>query len=151
MNDMPLLNYTTQIAAQKTVSEITALLVRAKASTILTEYSPEGLPSALSFRILTEFGVMTFRLPSNADQVYKILQRQHLRVPRSLRTLEQANRVSWRIVKDWTEAQLAMIECGLVDVAQVFLPYAQDSAGNTVYDNLKMRRFGEYLLEDKTK
>lgn len=114
---------------------------------ILTEYSPEGLPSALSFRILTEFGVMTFRLPSNADQVYKILQRQYLRVPRSLRTLGQANRVAWRIVKDWTEAQLAMIECGLVDVAQVFLPYAQDSTGTTIYENLKMKRFTGYLLE----
>jgi hypothetical protein len=43
-----------------------------------------------------------------------------------------------------------MIEAGLVDVAQVFLPYAQDSVGNTVYDNLRMRRFGEYLLENKS-
>ncbi len=125
---MPLLNYTTQISAQKTVSEITALLVRAKA----------------------EFGAMTFRLPSNVDQVYKILQRQHLRVPRSLRTLEQANRVAWRIVKDWTEAQLAMIECGLVDVAQIFLPYAQDASGKTVYEHLKEQRFSEYLLSEKS-
>src|SRR5260370_15680620 len=125
---MPLLNYTTQISAQKTVSEITALLVRAKA----------------------EFGDMTFRLPSNVDQVYKILQRQQLRVPRSLRTLEQANRVAWRIVKDWTEAQLAMIECGLVDVAQIFLPYAQDASGKTVYEHLKEQRFSENLLSEKS-
>jgi hypothetical protein len=91
---------------------------------------------------------MTFRLPANADRIYKVIVRDS-KVPRSKRTLPQANQVAWRIVKDWTEAQLAMIEAGLVDVAQVFLPYAQDSAGNSVYDNLRLHRFGEYLLENQ--
>ena len=145
---MSILNYSTSIAAEKTVAEISRLLVRAKASQILTEYSPEGLPAAISFRILTEFGVMTFRLPANADRIYKVIVRDS-KVPRSKRTLAQASRIAWRIVKDWTQAQLAMIEAGLVDVAEVFLPYAQDSTGNTVYQNLRIRQFGEYLLEDK--
>jgi hypothetical protein len=57
--------------------------------------------------------------------------------------------VAWRIVKDWTEAQLAMTECGLADTAQVFLPYAQDSTGTTIYENLKMKWFTGYLLENQ--
>ena len=69
---MPILNYTTKIAAEKTVAEISKLLVRAKASAILTEYSPQGFPAAINFRILTEFGEMTFRLPANADRIYKV-------------------------------------------------------------------------------
>jgi hypothetical protein len=142
---MPILNYTTQIAADKTVAEISRLLVRAKASAILTEYSPEGFPAAISFRVQTEFGLMTFRLPANADRIYKVVTRD-AKIPRAMRTLPQANRVAWRIVKDWTASQLAMIEAGLVDVAQVFLPYAQDRQGNSVYDNLRTHRFGEYLL-----
>jgi hypothetical protein len=145
---VPILNYTTSIAAEKTVAEISKILVKAKASAILTEYSPEGLPAAVNFRIMTEFGLMTFRLPSNADKVYEVIVRD-AKVPRSQRTLAQANRVAWRIVKDWCEAQTAMIEAALVDVAQVFLPYAQDGAGNSVYDNLRMRRFGEYLLNQR--
>ena len=54
------------------------------------------------------------------------------RIPPKMRTKEQATRVAWRIVKDWLAAQLAMIEAGLVDLEEVFLPYAQNQAGRTV-------------------
>ena len=60
---MALLNYTTQIAAQKTVSEIQTLLCKAKASAVLTEYDPAGVLSAISFRITKAHGLMSFRLP----------------------------------------------------------------------------------------
>jgi hypothetical protein len=38
---------------------------------------------------------------------------------------EQAARIACRIIPNWEEAQLAIIETGLVDLKQVFLPYAQ--------------------------
>lgn len=144
---MPILNYTTSVSAEKTMAEITRILRRVKASSVLTEFNEYG-PARISFRVETEFGLMTFRLPAETERIYKLIQRDP-RVPRSLKTLEQASKVAWRIVKDWTEAQAALIEAGLADTVQVFLPYAQDGAGNTVYENFKMRRFGEYLLEDK--
>jgi hypothetical protein len=33
-----------------------------------------------------------------------------------------------------------LIEAGLVDLEQVFLPYAQNAAGQTVYDVMKSQR-----------
>jgi len=33
------------------------------------------------------------------------------KVPRSKCTDEQALRVSWRIIKDWVKAQMAIVEC----------------------------------------
>lgn len=143
---MSILNYTTEVSAQKTITEISRLLVKAKASAILTEYEPDGLPSAISFRILTEFGLLTFRLPADVQKIYQVIVRDRNIRP-GLRTREQAARVAWRIVKDWTEAQLAMIEAGLVDAAQVFLPYVQDATGTTLYQNLRQRRFAGYLPE----
>lgn len=146
-NRQSILNYTTAVSAERTVGEITRLLVQAKATAILTEFN-EGLISALSFRIATEFGVLTFRLPARVEQVYKVLVRSP-KIPPRLRTREQAARVAWRIIKDWLEAQLAMIQAGLVDLEQVFLPYAQNAGGETVYESLRAQRFSSLRLDDK--
>ena len=105
--DMPLLNYTTTIEVSKTVGEISSKLANAKACAILTELE-DGIVSAISFRINTEFGVLTFRLPANVQRFYQVMVRDR-RVPSRLRTKQQAARVAWRVVKDWLEAQLAMI------------------------------------------
>jgi hypothetical protein len=37
------------------------------------------------------------------------------KVPRSKCTEDQAQRVAWRIVKDWVEAQMAIVEAQLAD------------------------------------
>ncbi len=105
---MAILNYTTQIAAEKSVSEIQSTLARAGAIAIMTEYSG-GIVSGISFRIATEFGPTTYQLPCNTEAVFAILQKQHKagKIPTRLVTREQAARVGWRIIKDWIEAQLA--------------------------------------------
>jgi len=64
-----------------------------------------------------------------------------------MRRKEQAARVAWRVVKDWLEAQLAMIEAGMVDLEQVFLAYAQNPAGETIYEVMRSQRFSNLLLE----
>ena len=59
------------------------------------------------------------------------------KVPQRLCTKEQALRVSWRIVKDWVEAQMAIVEAKLADVAEVFLPYAITKTGTTLYKEIQ--------------
>jgi len=145
---MPILDYTTKVPAAKTVAEIEARLARAKAEAILKEYDSDGIVTALSFRIRTEFGVLTFLLPADIQRVYQVIVRDK-RIPPSLRTKEQAGRVAWRIVKDWLEAQMAMIEAGLVDLEQVFLPYAQDATGRTLYELMRERKFQPLLPGSK--
>jgi hypothetical protein len=135
---MPILNYTTQIAAEKTVMEIQTMLGKAKAQAVMSEYD-DGVVSAISFRIKTESGVMSFRLPANVQKIYQVLVRQ--KITPKLRTREQAARVAWRIVKDWLEAQLALVSAELADLEQVFLPYAQDETGATLYEVLRDRQF----------
>jgi hypothetical protein len=44
--------------------------------------------------------------------------------------------VAWRIIKDWTEAQLALVQAGVAELAEVFLPYAtHPQTGQTFYEN----------------
>ena len=142
---MPILNYTTSINANKTVAEIQGILAKAKAQAIMTEYDGDGTLKAINFRIKTQFGLMTFCLPGNAQKVYQVLVRQ--RVAPKMRTKEQAARVAWRITKDWLEAQLAMVQAEMVDLEQVFLPYIQDpNTGFSHYETLKERRFDTLAL-----
>jgi hypothetical protein len=129
--------------------QIEVKLAKAKAEAILKEYDSDGIVSAISFRIKTEFGVLTFLLPANIQRIYQVVARD-TQIPRSLRTREQASRIAWRIVKDWTDAQLAMIEAGLVDLQQVFLPYAQDETGQTFCELMRERKFQRLLLESES-
>jgi hypothetical protein len=139
-----LLNYTTSISGEKTVSEIQAKLAQAGARQVLHEYDPLGNVSALSFRIQTQFGEIAFQLPANISAVEATLKKQARsgKIPRRFENdPAQAARVAWRILKDWVEAQLALIETGMVTVEQVFLPYAQNAIGQTVYESLLEKRF----------
>jgi hypothetical protein len=140
---MPILRYTTSVSAQKTLSEITAMLVKHKAEAILVEFA-DGQPVALSFKIATEFGPLHFRLPANTPRVYQTLVRA-AGVPRANRTREHAARVGWRLVKNWLEVQLALIDAGLVDLTQVMLPFAQDGTGTTVYERMVREKFAPLL------
>jgi hypothetical protein len=135
---MPLLNYTTKKDPDLTASEIAKMLSRAGAKAVLTEYETENgeqFVSALSFKMQVGEAEIGFRLPCDWRPVLKILEADR-KVPRSLTDRTQAVRVAWRIVKDWVEAQLALIETQMVKTEQVFLPYAIGRDGKTLYESI---------------
>jgi hypothetical protein len=139
---MALLNYTTKIDAHKTVTEIQTMLGANGARSITVEYDERGNPTALTFRITAAAGDELYRLPVNLDGIFRTLTRQHQRgaVPRRFVTREQAQRVGWRIVKDWTEAQVSIIVSGMATVDEVFLPYMLAPSGRTVYEVYRERQ-----------
>lgn len=136
---MPILNYTTQIAVEKSVGEIQALLMSARVAGVLTEFTDTGTLEAISFRMMGPYGMMSFRLPSRVEKVHAVMMKE--KIPFSQKTRAQAARVAWRIVKDWLEAQLAMIKAEMVTLDQVFLPYMQDNQGRTLYEKLTASKF----------
>jgi hypothetical protein len=121
---MPLLNYTTSIDARKTLGEVQGLLSDAGASEIAVRYDKETRrPSGVQFSIDTPFGERWYTLPANVEPVLATLARQRKRSSSVKATPEQAERVAWRIIKNWLEAQLAIIETGMVAFHQIMLPY----------------------------
>ncbi len=143
----PLLKYTTEVPASKTVGEIMAVLSEHRATATMQEYEEKtGRVSAVSFRIKTPFGLMTYRLPANVAKVHAVLCRQRLQ-PR-FQTIEHAERVAWRIVLDWLRAQLAMIQADQVSFDQVMLPFVQGQDGRTLYDTLAAGKFHGLALTD---
>ena len=129
---MAILNYTTSIQTEKTAAEIQKKLALAGAQAVLSEYDENGIMYAMSFRIKA----ISFKLPINIEGVYSALCNDK-KVPTRLRTHKQASRVAWRIIKDWIEAQIAIIDAGQAELMQVFLPYAQNNNGATVYEAIR--------------
>lgn len=142
-----LLNYTTQISAEKTISEIQKILASAGARAILTEYGDDGVLVAISFRVMTQHGLMAFKIPANTHKVLVAIQ-QNSKIPKWNRTHQQAARVAWRIIKDWVEAQMAMIQTEMVTLDQLFLPYAQRPDGVTVYETMVKSKFQGLALPE---
>lgn len=134
--NMALLNYTTKIDADKTAQEIARCLSMHGARAVLTEYSEkEGYVEALSFKITVGEQDMGFRLPCDWKPVLEILKNDP-KVPARLCDREQAVRVAWRIVKDWVEAQMALVETKMVTTQQVFLPYTVMRDGKTLSEKI---------------
>ena len=130
-----LLNYTTGVATEKTLGEINHLLATHGARRIIADYDKAGNPEAIMFSIETPYGVQDFRLPANVEGVSRALVRgyEQRRVERRFTGREQATRVAWRIVKDWLEAQVAIIEAGMMTMDQAMLPHLLAPGGRTFY------------------
>jgi len=125
---MPILNYTTEIDVHRTVGEVQGCLARAGAMAV----SADAQPEAIMFLVRVRDVPVSFRLPSRFQGVYKRLC-DDPGVPRRFKTENQARQVAWRIVKDWVQAQMAIIEAGQAELAEVFLPYAVTESGKTLY------------------
>ncbi len=138
---MGLLNYTTKIDADKTAAEIARCLSKHGASAVLTEYDPENnYVSAISFKIKIGEQSMSFRLPCDFKPVLKVMtkgKKPYSTYDRRYQAQQsewrlQAVRTAWRIVKDWVEAQMALVETQMASTAEVFLPYAVMRDGRTL-------------------
>jgi hypothetical protein len=133
---MPLLNYTTSVSVSRSVQEISKALVKAGASSIMQDFDENGNISAVSFKIILEGNPIAFRLPANWQSVLEVMK--HDGTPRPKLTPEHAQRVAWRITKDWVEAQMAILQTKSVVLPQLFLPYAVDGQGVTLFEKISM-------------
>lgn len=134
----PPVNYTSKVPVSRTLSEVQTLLGEGGASAVAVTYENRK-PSGLTFQLQTAHGPRTFTLPVNVDGLAALMRKADY--PAGTRTTdlsrfmtrEQAERVAWRIVKDWLQAQLAIIDAQMVRFEQVMLPYLQIEGG-TLWD-----------------
>lgn len=140
---MGLLNYTTKIDADKTAQEIAKCLSTHGATGVLTQYK-EGVLSSIAFEIELDGRKIGFRLPCDWRPVFEIITKdkkpyskwdQRYASQQSEWQL-QSVRTAWRIVKDWVEAQMALVETQMVTTQQVFLPYAVMRDGRTLTEHV---------------
>lgn len=128
---------TTKIPAEKTAAEIQGVLAWAGATQIAMSYQNREVVG-LRWGMEIESQTIPFSMPVRVDPVFQALQNK--RSPRYRERAreqdrEQAKRVAWRQLLRWIQAQLAMIETGMVKTEEVFMPYAAVGPnGETMYE-----------------
>lgn len=131
---MAILNYTTKINSAKTIAEIQSILGSKGATHVSVEYA-NGRATAVLFGLKVGIGNVNFKLPCNVQGVSDALRLD--KRPTIARDREQCERIAWRIVKDWVEAQMALVEAGQAEIAEVFFPYVIQSNDQTMFQAFK--------------
>ena len=131
---MPIKNYSTKVSAAKTVGEIQEILAKHGVCRIMLDYGDGGRVLGVSFSVA---GAGSFRLPARADAVLRVMRDQGVKCDYA-----RAEMVAWRNVKDWIDAQMAIVETGQADIVEVMLPYMLRD-GVTLYEAMAERMLGE--------
>src|SRR3990167_10541880 len=131
---MPIKNYTTSVPANRSIQEIQDSLVKHGASGVLYEYEKgTGRIEAIRFKLQVHEREVLFSLPTNWRRFQELLKQQGIK---RWNDEDYVYRVSWRCIRDWVLAQMALYETEMVELPQVFLPFATGKGGKTIYDQI---------------
>ena len=148
---MNLKNYTSSVPVLNSISRIEHRLAQAGAPHIAKSYEGDR-PTGMIFQIPIDNIPMTFKLPAKTDNVFKYLVKQRSRPPKnsvinSIRA--QADRTGWKILSDWIDIQISMIEVDQAESIEMFLAYTFDPVLNmTLFEKIKKNGFKQ-LTEGK--
>ena len=136
----------TKISANRTAAQMSELLGQYGARAVMTEYDDDNKIAALSFTIRVEEKDVPFRLPVRVEPVYEYLQSKHS-YPYSYKESdrEKAQRIAWRQIFHWMQAQFALIKTGMVRTEEVFLPYVHVGINETLYERIAAGNFQKAL------
>jgi hypothetical protein len=141
-------NYTSSVPAERTISLIEQELVHIGVTHIEKSYE-NGTPSGIIFSIaMPHAKKLSFKIPANIEAALDIIKTIPEYKSKNKEWLKsQANRTAWRIVFNWIEIQVAMVQLKQADAMQVFLPYAYNAQSQqTFYDKIKGNEY-KLLLE----
>ena len=147
---------TTSIDVQKTVGEITSELVKAGATSVNTDYAANKI-TGLRWVMKISGQDIVFDMPARIEPVYVIFaQRKGHKTGRAPNNsivypplMDQAERVAWRQLLRWVQSQLAMIDTGMVQAAEVFMPYivVNPQTNQTLFQRMQETQFKFKQLE----
>jgi len=142
---MALKNYTSEVPASRSISEIQQILIDNGVRKILLHSDNEGLVIGIHFMLQLQSGEISIQLPARVKNVAAILRKQsaHSRyIPSNeKKILAQAYRTAWRNIRDWVAAQMALVQIDMAKVEEVFLPYVVMHEGKTLYEQMSDNGF----------
>lgn len=164
---MFLKNYTSEVPVSQTIHRIEQVLIKCGVKGITKEYGPTGEVCAVIFHYqLPDQPMMTIRLPADKEAALQAMWMDYadghplskdgnsvIAYPNSKKKKRedfhaQAERTAWKLVQDWVEVQLSMIQMQQAEFLQVFMPYAWDGK-QTFYQRIKDSGY-RALLPEKT-
>jgi len=145
---MAIKNYTSQQSAMRSICLIEAKLAAKGANQIVKFYDGFGGVESIAFMIKIDGHEMPFKLPAKVDECKKILKAKVKRPNTTIykRIAAQAERTAWKIILDWVDVQMTMIELSQAEFMQVFMPYLYDhSKRQTYFEKIKETGFQKLL------
>lgn len=134
-------NYTTEVAASKSIEGIERLLIDFGATNIMKEYGPGGRITTISFIIVVENMRLPFRLPAKVQEVYVWLKKKFPQ-RKDATLLEQAERVVWKQLWDWVHITLSGIQLEQLETLEALFPYLYEiDKQQTYYQRVKAGNF----------
>lgn len=137
---------TTEVQASRSMAEVQQLLVKFGARRIVQEFGAGGSVSGMMFTIVTPEGIeLPFKLPVRTQRLFDKIQSSRKQRGARERNIdsdrESALRVAWRQLLAWLKAQFAMIDTGMVEPVEVFMPYCLLKCGATLFEQHKAMKF----------
>ena len=146
---MALKNYTSSVPATRSVSFIEQKLAGHGARKIMKEYDENWELQGLMFILEQDGTEIPFQLPARISECERVLtgMLSSRARPETFRKIpDQARRTAWKILSDWVEAQMAMVELAQVDIAEVFFPYIYNpTTKKTLYQSAVEKGLGKFL------
>ena len=139
-------NYTSTVDPETTIYRIENILARFGVSNVSKDYTNGDVSGIVFTLLMPDSPPMQVRLPANVDLVYEHLKKIGKRPTRTpidvwqRRMKDQSRRTAWKLIQDWIEVQLSLVEMKQAEAAQVFLPYFWDGK-KTFYAAIKERKF----------
>lgn len=134
---MALKNTYSNTPAENSVRIVEKALVKAGAVGMQYQYD-QGRISAVRFVLKMQDRKVGFALPVDWRSFQAVLQRENIG---RWRDEDYCYRVAWCCIKDWVLAQLALLETQMVELPQIFLPFAVDKNDVTLYEQVKEGKF----------
>ncbi len=135
---MALKNRTSQ--GRNTFEKIQNLLSQNGAKKVMFDYAGDGTLEAISFAMEINGQIAGFRLPALTENVVEIMYGGEDRWGKKKKITpvqrEQAYKTAWANIRDWIDAQMALVATRQVEVAQVFLPYMVMKGDKTLYEHV---------------
>lgn len=151
---MFLKNYSSNVPVSQSIARIEHVLLRCGVTSIEKEYAP-GAESAkivaLTFKLQIPKGpLVQIRLPANEEAAIQALWVDYAgadissngqycygrKSKQRKEFIEQGTRTAWKIMQDWIEVQMSMIQLKQAELLQVFLPYCWDGE-STFYNRMR--------------
>jgi hypothetical protein len=141
-------NYTSGVAADRSVSRIEQFLMEMGVQNINKEYK-DGKLVSIRFLMLVNGQTVPFKLPAKASAVVSAIKKTYKRLTPAIicGIEEQAERTAWKICCDWVEIQATLIKLEQAEFMEVFLPYVYSlEHEQTFFEQLKEKKFKTLLL-----
>lgn len=142
-------NYTSEVLSSRSVLHIEERLIQNGAKNIMKIYDDKRL-AGIAFIVEVNGIDHPFRLPARIDRVEKVLMALYSRPRKGTekKVKDQAERTAWKLLADWIDIQLSLVELDQAELLEVFMPYLYNHDKKTTFFD-QWKENGCMMLEDK--